>query len=91
VDQAAGSFVLQQDASDLRAVPVRDHDLPPGLGDVGDDLRREPGRTPHALDGVLVTLLQQRVAAEGDDDAMALHGVNANPPSGAGRPVTGPG
>ena len=84
-DLVLRELLLQQDPPDLRPVAVRDHDLPPGRGDVGHAFRREPGRPAHLLGRVLLPPPQQRVSTERHHHS--LHGVS---PAGLERARRGP-
>jgi hypothetical protein len=70
MDLLRGGFLLDQDAPDLWAVAVGDHDLPTVGGDVGDPLGGATSGAVHLLIGVLGAAAEQRVAAQGDHDAL---------------------
>ena len=67
-----GLLLLEQDPPHLGTVAVGDHDLPAGLGDVGHDLRGDPGGTPHTFRRFLLALLEQRVPSQGDDHSVHM-------------------
>lgn len=63
----AGDFRAQHDEPHLRAVAVGDQHLPALLDDVGDVLHRLAQREVLVFDALLVAVLDEGVAPNGDD------------------------
>ena len=62
-----GALVLDQEASDLRSVAVRDHQFVPAADEGHEDLGDVVGVSLVVLDGSGFTLLHEGMPAHGDD------------------------
>ena len=71
----AGDFRAQHDEAHLRTVAVGNQHLPALLDDVGDVFNRLAQREVLVFDALLVAVLDEGVAPNGDDRKFPAHGV----------------
>lgn len=71
----AGDFRAQHDEAHLRTVAVGNQHLPALLDDVGDVFHRLAQREVLVFDALLVAVLDEGVAPNGDDRKFPAHGV----------------
>jgi hypothetical protein len=65
-----------QDEADLRTVSVPDGDVPTLFDHIGDVMRRLTGCLVLILNGLMLLVWNQRIAANGDDGPFAFRHVN---------------
>jgi len=68
-----GQFATAEDEADLRAVAVGHGDIPAGLDHAGDVIGSLVGGLVLVLDGLVLLVLNQRIAADGDDSEFFGH------------------